>query len=85
MNAIKKRPRTIRIRRYKLIDIVRRVQALEKQGYECINPIQKKYIATKDFKYNDTKNIKGGYMFDGMIETVVYECIMKKVEHNVRS
>jgi hypothetical protein len=76
---LKKEPRAIRVKDASLLGCVKKCQKLEKRGYEPIKPIEKKYFAVKDYKFLSDSSQKGKYQFDGIVETVFYQCIMKKV------
>lgn len=68
------------VRDHKLISLVRRVQGLEKRGFECIVPISENLRVYKDFKAKNSSNIEGGYQFDGTIDGTFYACVMRKIE-----
>ncbi|MGW6193991.1 hypothetical protein ACWFRC_25790 [Bacillus cereus] len=69
----------IRVKRGSMKEILKAVRDLESRGFDYVTKIKPVYKTTKDYVYNENKNIKGGYKFNGMEEYVSYECWMKKV------
>ncbi|PGH85790.1 hypothetical protein CN899_08105 [Bacillus thuringiensis] len=70
----------IRVKRGSMKEILKAVRELESRGFDYVTQIKPVYRITKDFVYNENKNIKGGYKFYGMEEYVSYECWMRKVD-----
>ncbi|WP_225990126.1 MULTISPECIES: hypothetical protein [unclassified Bacillus (in: firmicutes)] len=67
------------VKGYNLTKLLKKVRELEKDGYEHVRPYQKIYKQRKDFDYDMGRNFsKGGFKFNGYIDTVQYLFVMRK-------
>jgi hypothetical protein len=68
----------VHIRRHRLSEMIRAVQEHEKNGFECVAPIQKIRKSKKIFNYDDRKDRFS--LFSGVSEYEFYFVKMRKVD-----
>lgn len=71
--------KAVRIRESTILKLVRRIQELEKKGYECIKPFQSFYRTKKEYVPKVNK-ARSGYKFNGVRDQLVFEVYMRKKE-----